>query len=113
MIGGMIKSLYQLADRQSLWVVDTNGDELAVDVVKTPDIIMLPGDQVWWQDRRLLWTAATGIAIEDVPIDRIGYSYSVIELQQVLCKLGVCPSCGNDQCMADGKGMLWCPNCDT
>lgn len=25
---------------------------------------------------------------------------------------GVCPDCGNDKCMADGKTGLWCPACD-
>lgn len=112
MIGGRIKKTYQLPDRVSIWVVDTNGDELAIDVIKDDSIKMLPGDQIWWQARKALWTASTGIAIEDVPIDRIGYSYSVIGLQRNLCKAGICPDCGYTPCMADGHGRLWCPRCD-
>ncbi len=27
-------------------------------------------------------------------------------------RLGICPDCGNDECMADGVTGLWCPACD-
>lgn len=27
-------------------------------------------------------------------------------------RLGVCPDCGNTECMADNKTSLWCPSCD-
>lgn len=112
MIGGKIKQVYKLPDRQSVWVVDTNGDELAVDVVKNDDMKLLPGDSFWWQSRHAYWTAQTPIAIHDVPIERIGYSYKISTLIKELCVAGVCPDCGNDQhCMHDGEGRLWCPVC--
>ncbi len=111
MIGGYIKRVYELPDRMAIWVIDTNNDELAVDVVKDASILMLAGDNVWWQDRRLMWTASTGIALEDVQIDRIGYSYRVIELERILCKAGICPDCARNETMHDGDGRLWCADC--
>lgn len=35
-----------------------------------------------------------------------------VERERELCLRGICPLCGCEDCMADGRGMLWCPNCD-
>ena len=112
MIGGKIKQSYKLPDRVSVWVVDTTKDELAIDLVRDDNIIFKSGDSLWWQSRHAYWTAQMGIAIQDVPIERIGYTYSVITLKKKLCKASICPDCGNSEmCMHDGEGRLWCPKC--
>lgn len=111
MVGGKIKQVFNLPDRVCVWVVDTEG-ELATDVVRDDNIKFLPGDQFWWQSRHAYWTAQAGIAIQDVPIERIGYSYKIPALKEKLCKLGICPDCGNAEgCMHDGNGRNWCPVC--
>ena len=115
MIGGKIKQVFKRPDKLSILVRDDNGDELVIDAAKDDGIKMLPGDSLWWQDRVALWTAQTGIAIEDVHIPRVGYSYSfetLLDELRSLCKAGICTECGCAECMADGDGQLWCPRCD-
>ena len=37
-------------------------------------IVIMPGDQVWWQCGKVYWWAG-GVAEKDVPLPKVGYSH--------------------------------------
>ena len=78
-------------------------------VTRNPGYEPQVGDEIWGDTQKCL--------IGEHVFWRImklydGTFQSSAPLPQELCKLGVCPDCGNaKQCMHDGQGRLWCPVC--
>lgn len=60
----------------------------------------------WWYDIAMRHRSWMPIEIRFHKHDRMA------EIKRELAKRGICPECGCKDCMADGAGMLWCPNCD-
>lgn len=58
----------------------------------------------WWYDMGMRWRWWMPVQIR---------FYKQEEHPRELAKRGICPVCRCKDCMADGAGMLWCPNCDT
>lgn len=116
MIGGFVRQVFLFPDHRSVLVRGTGvegKDFLSVDIPlgAAPDI--RPGDSVWWQGDKLLWSSKLYMVM-DIPVTKLGYSYALSYLWQKvakLCREGTCPECGHRDCMYDGEGRLFCNTC--
>lgn len=57
-----------------LWVVDRDGDEVAVYADIDQAKFVEAGDQVWWQSGSIYWSNQKG-SLKDIPIQKIGFSF--------------------------------------
>lgn len=58
-----------------IWCVERqSGSECAVYAKRYSDCKVEPGDSVWWQSGKVMWTPKDRSVI-DVPLEKVGYSF--------------------------------------
>lgn len=85
-VGGRIWHVEQEADARLILVNGTGGearDWLCIRVVPGAEPLKR-GDSIWWQGRKAYWTPEPERDRRDVPIERIGYSFSVPQAMRSL-----------------------------
>ena len=76
MVGGIVHAVYHRDDYIEIAVQGIGperNDRTHIKVVWN-DLRIKRGDSIWWQHRKAYWTPADR-SRQDVPIERIGYSY--------------------------------------
>lgn len=84
MVGGRIVAIRPKSDRVCITVADKpygRHEFCGVDIAPTDYPVKL-GDSLWWQSGKCYWTPKGNVpealkGREDIPIPKIGYSYSV------------------------------------
>lgn len=113
MVGGIVREVFRFGDVKGLLIQGKAEDKdkfLAVEVKDEGDVIV-PGDSVWWQSDKLMWNPKNG-RWTDKQLQRTSHSYDGDQLWRqaaLLAKKGICPVCGGEDGMSDGKGSLTCP----
>jgi hypothetical protein len=76
MVGGTVHTVYHKDDYIEIVVqgVRTEHNDCIHIKVVWNDLPIRRGDSIWWQDRTAYWTPQDR-SRQDVPIDRIGYSF--------------------------------------
>jgi len=82
MVGGTIIKIAREPDNILLTVQGKGSEHNDVSCIRVvlTDLPLAVGDSIWWQDRKALWTPADR-SREDVPIERIGFSFTPKEAQ--------------------------------
>ncbi len=78
MIGGIIDSVYTVADCTAIVVQSTDNPTRYSEIeIKThPEHRPERGDGIWWQGPHALWTPADR-SLLDVKLEKVSYSYPV------------------------------------
>lgn len=65
----------KLVDVIRIWCVERqSGSECVVYAKRYADCKVKPGDSVWWQSGKVMWTPADRSVI-DVPLEKVGYTH--------------------------------------
>lgn len=118
MVGGKVYHVFRIGNRVCLVVRGTgteSSDLRAVEIDRSDlDATLIQvGDEVWWQSSWLLWTPADR-SRQDISISLVRRAYDAELLfaeVRARARRGICPVCEKTNCMHDGDGSIWCPDC--
>ena len=83
MVGGIVHEVYHRDDNIELAVQGVgseHNDRIHIKIAWT-ELPIKRGDSIWWQYRKAYWTPKDR-SRQDVPIDRVGYSYGFHHVEE-------------------------------